>query len=282
MVDPRQCSRCGFGPVDHRGCSDLRHHHLEVSVSGGSRSAVSNACPRCQWFTGCLDDWPSWTGELQTERGRALFRQRVWGEVILMIRSSSKALLFPISLLLLGNCLRLPPSISAFLAFSYLIPWVVENRRLAVSLNSHNTYSREAARRRNADFFTGSESDDCGGRQSRTVSLLPPITQSEALNNILSSMPARIFMVEGDFCSVCLQPFSAEAVQATVTMDEVDMACKALQTLEPPVVVLCCGHPLHVGCAEAAVRASEARHVRCPLCREPVTVSGGAMAIMFS
>ena len=33
MDDPRQCGRCGFGPVDHRGCSDLRAHHMEVSVS---------------------------------------------------------------------------------------------------------------------------------------------------------------------------------------------------------------------------------------------------------
>ena len=41
-----------------------------------------------------------------------------------------------------------------------------------------------------------------------------------------------------------------------------------LRALEPPVVALRCGHPLHVDCAEAAVRAGGARHVRCPLCRE--------------
>ena len=66
MADPRQCGRCGFGPVDHAGCSDLRYHHLEVSMRGGSRAAVSNACPRCGWFTGrlqvregvvCVDVW---------------------------------------------------------------------------------------------------------------------------------------------------------------------------------------------------------------------------------
>ena len=30
----RQCGQCGFGPVDHRGCSNLATHHGEVCVSG--------------------------------------------------------------------------------------------------------------------------------------------------------------------------------------------------------------------------------------------------------
>ena len=67
MDDPRQCGRCGFGPVDHRGsgcgcerftawclrpsgCSDLSAHHGEVSIPGGA--AISNRCPRapsCSW-----------------------------------------------------------------------------------------------------------------------------------------------------------------------------------------------------------------------------------------
>merc|ERR1719331_1766936 len=122
MDDPRQCGRCGFGPVDHRGCSDLSAHHMEVSVTGGRRASVSNACPRCDWFTGRLSDWLPWDGELQTPRGRAMFRQRTWCEVVVVVRATSKALLFPAGLLLLGTRLHLSPSLSAFLAFSYLIP----------------------------------------------------------------------------------------------------------------------------------------------------------------
>ncbi|CAE7473305.1 unnamed protein product, partial [Symbiodinium pilosum] len=62
MDDPRQCGRCGFGPVDHRGCSDLSAHHGEVSIPGGA--AVSNQCPRCGWFVHRLTEWPLWDGEM--------------------------------------------------------------------------------------------------------------------------------------------------------------------------------------------------------------------------
>ena len=42
-----RCARCGFGPVDHAGCSDLRAHHGQVAVAhDGGRDHVSNACPR--------------------------------------------------------------------------------------------------------------------------------------------------------------------------------------------------------------------------------------------
>merc|ERR1719491_559552 len=101
MDDPRQCARCGFGPVDHRGCSNLRTHHLEIRA-GGQRTRTSNACPRCSWFGSNLASWPSWDGELQTEGGRAMFRQRVWCEVVVGVRAISKALLFPFSLMQLS------------------------------------------------------------------------------------------------------------------------------------------------------------------------------------
>ena len=39
MTDPRQCCRCGFGPVDHAGCTDLRAHHGEVAVRAGAGRA---------------------------------------------------------------------------------------------------------------------------------------------------------------------------------------------------------------------------------------------------
>jgi hypothetical protein len=52
------CKRCGFGPVDHSACPDLRSHH------GESRNGfqTSNACPGCDWFVDNRNKWPKWDG----------------------------------------------------------------------------------------------------------------------------------------------------------------------------------------------------------------------------
>jgi len=57
----RQCGRCGLGPIDSSGCSDLRAHHGEIR--NGHR--ISNACPSCGWFSRNLQDWPAWDGRFQ-------------------------------------------------------------------------------------------------------------------------------------------------------------------------------------------------------------------------
>ena len=280
MTDPRQCGRCGFGPVDHSGCSDLRYHHMEIRVRGGSRAAVSNACPRCGWFTGRLQDWAPWDGEMQTERGRAMFRQRMWCEVAITVRAASKALLVPYSVLRLGAWLALPPSLAAFLALSYLVPWAVENASLAASLNNPDTYRHRAGRRapRPAPSAGSGYGTSCGAAPAPQ---LPRIAASEALANVLAAVPERVFLAEGETCSICLEPFTAEAVNVAAAQKGAEAAA-ALQALDPPVVALRCGHALHVECAEAAVSAAAARHVRCPLCREPVTLAGGTTAAIFS
>ena len=36
LPDARMCARCGFGPVDHGGCYDLRTHHGYGIVSSVS------------------------------------------------------------------------------------------------------------------------------------------------------------------------------------------------------------------------------------------------------
>eukprot|EP00928_Gymnodinium_smaydae_P005628 TRINITY_DN11910_c0_g7_i1.p1 TRINITY_DN11910_c0_g7~~TRINITY_DN11910_c0_g7_i1.p1 ORF type:complete len:813 (-),score=50.79 TRINITY_DN11910_c0_g7_i1:238-2583(-) len=284
MDDPRQCGRCAFGPVDHRGCSNLSTHHHEVSVRGGGRSQASNACPRCEWFTSSLHDWPRWDGELRTDRGCAMFRQRVWCEIVVVVRSSSKALLFPYALLKLGAWLGLPSWVSACLALSYLLPWTVENSQLFSSLNDPRPFM-SSTRGRRADGVTGSyvapadhSEADCGAVRAP---ILPSITESEALRNILTAVPNDVFLAEGDICSVCLEDFTKEACVAAHSSD-VTAICQALRLLDPPVVALRCGHPLHTSCAEAAVKAGGARHVRCPLCREPVTLAGEASAAAFS
>jgi hypothetical protein len=59
-----QCGRCGFGPIDHYACSDLSAHHGEQVASGVS---VNNACPKCDWFSEDLHDWPQWDGTIPPE-----------------------------------------------------------------------------------------------------------------------------------------------------------------------------------------------------------------------
>lgn len=54
------CGKCGFGPVDHVACTDLRSHHGEKRGIG----AISNACPKCAWFSPQVTDWPPWDGRV--------------------------------------------------------------------------------------------------------------------------------------------------------------------------------------------------------------------------
>lgn len=86
MEDPRQCGRCAFGPVDHTGCSDLWAHHNEQN----GRCIVSNACPRCGWFARSIRNWPRYNPRVRTPAGQAVYRRRVWGEVVVAVRATAK------------------------------------------------------------------------------------------------------------------------------------------------------------------------------------------------
>ena len=54
------CGKCGFGPVDHVACTDLRSHHGEKRGA----AQISNACPKCGWFSPQVTDWPPWDGRV--------------------------------------------------------------------------------------------------------------------------------------------------------------------------------------------------------------------------
>lgn len=58
-----QCAECGFGPVDHFACGDLFAHHGEDHGA----AQINNACPRCQWFSADIADWPHWDGSVPPE-----------------------------------------------------------------------------------------------------------------------------------------------------------------------------------------------------------------------
>merc|ERR1712046_239858 len=156
-----------------------------------------------------------------------MFRQRVWCEIVVVIRGASKALLFPYCLMLLGDYFKLPPSVSAFMAFSYLIPWTVENKKLGDSLNNPRVYRRSSGVHRQVG--AAADNADCGATMQ--TPMLPNITESEALTNILAASPDSVYLVNGDVCPVCLEPFSAEAVENVVHGESGMETCKKLRTL---------------------------------------------------
>jgi hypothetical protein len=283
MSFPRQCGRCGFGPVDSTGCHDLRTHHGDVAVAAdGNSSQISNACPRCGWFTSSLRNWPAWDGETQTTSGRSVFRARMWSEVVITVRASSKALVIPYSLLLAGSYFGLSPTLSGSLALTYIVPWFWHTATLAGSLDMAPVCPRtRGPSRHNRSRLGDDDGTECGA--VRRADTAAPISSSQALHNILAASPYKVFLAPGDICAVCMDTFPDEASQAVGNKDKTSVQiCTELRSLTPPIVALRCGHPLHVECAEAAVAASGNRHVRCPLCRESASLAGDNAAMLFS
>jgi len=270
MANPRMCGSCFYGPVDARGCDNLRTHHHERSRGG----RISNACPRCGWFASRLSQWPAWNDMVHTPAGLAVARQRCWGEVVLTLRAAAKATVVPYTVLRVALWLNLSPSISAWLALSYLVPWAYFNGRVLSMQEGSNPQPPRPYR-----GPAGGDDADCGA--ARRTPDLPPTSQAEALSNLLAATPAQVFLGSGDICSVCLETFpdTAAEIANTCTAEE---ASRKLASGEPPILALRCGHPLHTDCATSAVAAAGDRHVRCPLCREPVTTSGAAAARMFT
>ena len=56
----RQCATCGYGPLLHAHCDDLREHHGLVSGPGGA--TYDNACPRCRALKESVVELPRWDG----------------------------------------------------------------------------------------------------------------------------------------------------------------------------------------------------------------------------
>eukprot|EP00927_Polykrikos_kofoidii_P078645 TRINITY_DN75452_c0_g1_i1.p1 TRINITY_DN75452_c0_g1~~TRINITY_DN75452_c0_g1_i1.p1 ORF type:complete len:785 (+),score=77.67 TRINITY_DN75452_c0_g1_i1:200-2554(+) len=279
MRDPRCCGCCGFGPIDHSGCNSLTSHHGEVRVRGGR---TDNSCPRCGWFVRSLQDWPSWSS--RSDAGHVVVQSRVWSDVVLILRSSSKALVIPYFLIRLGAALEWNPSLSAYLALSYLLPWVYMNVGAYNQLQQRTPVFIQRQPRASDSRFTErggarpSDDADCG---ASTPLRGPAISETEALRNLRAACPNRVFLWSGDACSVCLEDFPAEAAAVAERLTGAELAV-ALQDQTPPIIGLRCGHTLHTECAEAAVRSADGGQARCPLCREPVTMAGAAAARLFT
>lgn len=314
MTDPRQCGRCGFGPIDYTGCSRLDTHHGEHH---GRSGVVSNACPACGWFVSDLNYWPYWDPSTRLEQPRAVVRMRVWGEIVVTVRAAAKALLVPVCLLKLSTLMPMFSDGSTLLALFYIIPWVIENSRTMTAAYRDQVYVRHArrdARRRAAgtgraragaragagagairagtvaanmtaaDADAAAASADCGAaaENAEDADIRNAVVEpSAALAAILAATPEHLFVAPGDVCSVCMEQFAADVITAVSALPAVE-ASQALRGALPPIIAFRCGHCLHLECAEQAVAAAEARHVRCPLCREPVSLAGAVSARCFN
>jgi len=63
------CSRCGFGPVEHHKCGDLKAHHNDINF--GSRGGkTNNSCPCCGHFVSHVNGWKPWDGKTVGATGR--------------------------------------------------------------------------------------------------------------------------------------------------------------------------------------------------------------------
>jgi hypothetical protein len=283
MRDPLMCGSCGFGPVDHHGCSDLNAHHRY--------GEASNSCPRCGWFVHSLASWPPWDDRAHTVEGMAAVRIISWNDTVVVLRAAAKALVVPFGLLQLGSRYRLQPAMSAALALSYLVPWIVVNSHTALDLYKTRTQRPHRPRQRHhhhrqhgtQDVDANDAADaDCGAEPAREAQpTLPTLTEVEAVRVVLGAIPSRVFLSVDDICSICLESFEAAAAVAAQELSGEDCA-SALSKLDPSVVGLRCGHPLHSECARSAIANSTGWHMRCPLCREPVTAAGAASARAFS
>merc|ERR1712232_893244 len=74
---------------------------------------------------------------------------------------------------------------------------------------------RSTERQRSSDRHVQprSQGADCG--TSRAAPSLPAIDASDAIRNILAAAPEKVFMGASAVCSVCLDTYSDEAVQAS-------------------------------------------------------------------
>ena len=146
-----------------------------------------------------------------------------------------QALVVPFAMMRIGSALDFSPSVAAVGAAAYLMFWLIENARAAEARNRRGVFDRGNAgdnnnnnnnnnNNRRGRRFHGNRrrrrahnnnddaggNPDCGGaRQDRG----PLIAPSQALRNILEAVPERVHMNSGDVCSVCLEEFTAAAVE---------------------------------------------------------------------
>lgn len=222
-----------------------------------------------------------------------MLRHKTWHELNMVLRAGSKAIVIPYTLLHVSRTyFSMPAPAAAFLAFSYLLPWVWENGSSLYDLEvsparTHRQTQRaqgSGAGRAGPNQQTQVQLNDdveCGADRSRDAIDVEVVEASAALKAILENVPERVFLGTGEVCPICIEAFDTQATEVATSLRSAD-ASRALRGLTPPVIALRCGHALHIGCANMAVANAGNRHVRCPLCREPATLVGATSARLFT
>jgi hypothetical protein len=55
----KMCPTCGFGPIEHFACENLRDHHHQRIAEGVH---INNSCPLCTSFFKHIKTWKNWDG----------------------------------------------------------------------------------------------------------------------------------------------------------------------------------------------------------------------------
>ena len=268
-------------------------------MSGGGAhgfNRLSNACPRCGWFVRQLGRWPHWDEAQHTPAGRAVLSARAWGEICAVVRAASKALVVPYALL------NLPSTVfgsgggsggmGGLLALAYLLPFVFHHvnqlspaafyyrPRRRAHWPQRRQQQQQQQQQQNQQHPAHDDGTSCGAAALASGHENERVAPSEALEAVTTATPSHVFLAEGDVCPICLEDIGSAAAIVAVTAPE--ELRTTLQALRPPLVVLRCGHALHLECAETTVHFANGRHMRCPLCREPASLRGAVVARAFS
>ena len=205
LAAPLQCPACGFGPVDHTGCASLSTHQ--------GQGGVSNACPACGYFSASRADWSAWSLRSPTRRGRAV--DGAWQRATACLRAGLKGLTVPVLLLGGGRAAGLPLLAASAAAVAYTVLWADHQ---SLEEGRERGGAGGAGRGGGGGGARAVASADCGSAaraaQQQQQQPLPQLSESQAMAEILSSTPARVFLQPGDSCAVCLEEYSSAAVEA--------------------------------------------------------------------
>ena len=109
-----------------------------------------------------------------------------WCDTVGVLRAASKALVVPYAMLEGGLRGGLPPSASAFLAFSYLVPWIVVNwANSGHFMLGQRRVQRYARRPQGRDQGADDADADCGATPAEPGYALPNLTEAEAVQTVL-------------------------------------------------------------------------------------------------
>jgi len=60
----KMCPTCGFGPIEHYACENLKTHHQDRIADGVH---INNSCPLCTYFHSHINKWKKWDGSFLSQ-----------------------------------------------------------------------------------------------------------------------------------------------------------------------------------------------------------------------